>query len=130
MSVGIANDDIEYGGINQLEHFNRRTCRRIAQQGETVSKHRSAFRCIFAVRRNAECLRKILLVQSLNCVVCCRTIVAGYKQIGPPARPPPFRIHGVKTYGARQSEAKGLVRGQTRKAIRFGLDQMGGRLTG
>src|SRR3546814_4975359 len=43
MGVGVADDDVEDGGIDQLQHLKRRTCCRLAQQREAVPKHRPAF---------------------------------------------------------------------------------------
>src|SRR3546814_19368967 len=63
MGVGVADDDVEDGGIDQLQHLKRRTCCRLAQQREAVPKHRPAFSRIFAVRWNPKRLRKIPLMQ-------------------------------------------------------------------
>src|SRR3546814_4386494 len=106
MGVGVADDDVEDGGIDQLQHLKRRTCCRLAQQREAVPKHRPAFSRIFAVRWNTKRLRKILLMQPPDFAIRCHTIVAGHKQIGPPVDLPPFRIDGIKTNGAREGEAR------------------------
>src|SRR3546814_11291131 len=40
MGVGVADDDVEDGGIDQLQHLKRRTCCRLAQQREARSAER------------------------------------------------------------------------------------------
>src|SRR3546814_8534535 len=75
MGVGVADDDVEDGGIDQLQHLKRRTCCRLAQQREAVPKHRPAFSRIFAVRWNTKRLRKILMMQPPDFAIRCHTIV-------------------------------------------------------
>src|SRR3546814_20786220 len=49
MGVGVADDDVEDGGLDQLQHLKRRTCCRLAQQPEPGPNQRPAFRLTFAV---------------------------------------------------------------------------------
>src|SRR3546814_14574543 len=76
MGAGVADDDVEDGGIDQLQHLKRRTCCRFAQQREAVPKHRPAFSRLFAVRWNTKRLRKIRSEErrvGKECVSQCRS---------------------------------------------------------
>src|SRR3546814_20539722 len=42
MGVGVADDDVEDGGIDQLQYPTPRTCRRLAQQRAAATHHRAA----------------------------------------------------------------------------------------
>src|SRR3546814_20597437 len=85
MGVGVADDDVEDGGIDQLQHPKRRTCCRLAQQREAVPKHRPALRRIFVVRWKTKSLRKLLLMHPQAFATNCNTILKVHTQQRPPS---------------------------------------------
>src|SRR3546814_12277833 len=52
MGVGVAADDVEDGGIDQLQHPQRRPCCRLAQPREPVPQHPHALPPLFSAPRN------------------------------------------------------------------------------
>lgn len=66
MSVSIANDQVEDGGIEQPQNVTRRAGCRVAQQGKTVWEVWTTLAGIFAVRRDAATSLRVRSAPSKN----------------------------------------------------------------
>ena len=129
MCVRVPDDHVEDHGVEKLQDIHSGPCSDAAEQREAILEGRAAFARVFGLRRHAERLAEVLLMDSAHEAIVAEGAVITLDQQEPAIANDTRLDRGdVEADGGGKAHDKGLVLGRRRQTRYRRLENMCGRL--